>query len=121
MIVLLLIFALCILPVLNLVIGVEFVNYLKTHHVFKSRYQLTGTLAASSLAVGVLSGMGYSTFTLGLILCTAIPVVRLFIHFKNAAECKYAFENFLSFGGLALTMFAPLCILTFAVAISGNL
>jgi hypothetical protein len=120
MIVLLLIFALCILPVLNLVIGIEFLKYMKTHRVFKTRNQLAGALASGSLAVGVLSGLGYSTFTLALILCAAIPVVRMFIYFKNIADCKFAYENFLSFG-LALTMFAPFCILTFAVAISGNL
>lgn len=120
MIVLLLIFALCVLPVLNLVIGIEFINYLKTHRIFKTGPQLVLALGASSVAVGLLSGLGYSTFTLAMIVGTAIPIVRLVVYFKNAAECKFAFDNFLSYG-LALTMFAPFCILTFAVALSNNL
>ncbi|MDZ4836121.1 MAG: hypothetical protein SGJ27_20270 [Candidatus Melainabacteria bacterium] len=120
MTVLLLIFALCILPILNLVIGLEFIKYLKTHRIFRTGPQLAGTLALGSIAVGLLSGLGYTTFTLALIVGAAVPVIRMFIYFKNAAECKFAFDNFLS-TGLALTMFAPFCILTFAVAISGNL
>jgi hypothetical protein len=120
MIVLLLIFALCVLPVLNLVIGLEFVNYLKTHRIFRTGPQLALALGVGSLAVGLLSGLGYSTFTLALIVGTAIPIVRLVIYFKNAAECRFAFDNFLTFG-LALTMFAPFCILTFAVALSNSL
>lgn len=117
---LLLVFALCILPILNLVIGLEFIKYLKTHRIFRTGPQLAGALALGSIAVGTLSGLGYSTLTLALIFGTAVPIVRMFLYFKTAAECKFAFDNFLSFG-LALTMFAPFCILTFVVAISNNL